>query len=482
MPSPSSEPAGVGGPRGDILLWLVAVGFFMQTLDATIVNTALPAMAESLGESPLRMQWVVVAYSLTMAMLIPASGWISDRFGTRRVYLGAILLFGLGSLACALSPSLPALIAARVLQGLGGALLLPVGRLAVLRAYPREQFLRAMSFVSVPGLIGPLLGPTLGGWLVEYASWHWIFLINLPVAVIGCVATVLHMPSGLGYAVKRFDLGGYALLAFGMVAVSLSLDGLTGIGQEQANVLVLLVFGFVSITAYWLRAARRPDPLFAPGLFLVPSLRIGLLGNLFARIGSGCMPFLIPLLLQVCMGYAPAQAGMMMLPVALAGMGAKPLVTRLILRFGYRRVLVGNTLCVGFMMMTFAWAGPDQPLWLHLLRLACFGAVNSMQFTAMNTLTLKDLESDSASSGNSLLSMVQMLAIGMGVAAAATVLTGYTAHFTGHGVAQTLRAFHATFLTMGVVTMASAWIFWQLPQAGLADRASPARSEPNEGA
>jgi EmrB/QacA subfamily drug resistance transporter len=444
------------------LLWLVAIGFFMQTLDATIVNTALPAMAASLGESPLRMQSVVVAYSLTMAMLIPASGWMADRFGTRRLFVLAIALFTLGSLLCALSHSLAQLVASRVVQGMGGALLLPVGRLAVLRAFPREQFLKAMSFVALPGLIGPLIGPTLGGWLVEYATWHWIFLINLPVGLVGGVATRLWMPEGARIAPRSFDFSGYLLLSFGMVALSLSLDGLSELGLRQATVLVLLMFGLASLVAYWLHATRVAEPLFSPRLFAIPSLSIGLLGNLFARIGSSCMPFLIPLLLQVSMGYSPSQAGMMMLPVALASMVTKTLATRLITWLGYRKVLVLNTVLVGLGMASFALVAPGQPLGLHLLQLAFFGAVNSMQFTAMNTVTLKDLDGPLASSGNSLLSMVQMLAMGMGVATAGAVLAGYTGYFEAAGTAQTLEAFHATFATMGLMTLASAWIFWQL--------------------
>ncbi len=444
------------------LLWLVAIGFFMQTLDATIVNTALPAMAESLGVSPLRMQSVVVAYSLTMAMLIPASGWMADRFGTRRLFVSAIVLFTLGSLLCAVSQSLTQLVLSRIVQGIGGALLLPVGRLAVLRAFPREQFLKAMSFVALPGLIGPLIGPTLGGWLVEYTTWHWIFLINLPVGLVGCAATLAFMPEGLRGVSKRFDLGGYAMLSFGMVALSLSLDGLSELGLRQATVLVLLMFVLASLVAYWLHATRQPDPLFSPRLFDISSLTIGLLGNLFARIGSSCMPFLIPLLLQVSMGYSPSQAGMMMLPVALAGMVTKTLATRLITRLGYRQVLVLNTVLVGLTMASFALVTPEQPLWLKLVQLAIFGAVNSMQFTAMNTVTLKDLDGPLASSGNSLLSMVQMLAMSMGVAAAGAVLAGFTGYFEGAGAAQTLDAFHATFATMGLMTLASAWIFWQL--------------------
>ena len=449
-------------PSQKVLLWLVAVGFFMQTLDATIVNTALPAMAQSLGESPLRMQSVVVAYSLAMAMLIPASGWVADRFGARRVYFLAIVFFVAGSVFCALSHSLTQLVAARVLQGLGGALLLPVGRLVVLRTFPREKFLQAMSFVAIPGLIGPLIGPTLGGWLVEVASWHWIFLINVPVGLLGCAATMRYMPGVAAPTVARFDLAGYLMLAFGMVALSLALDGLAGLGLRQASVLVLMIFGLASLVAYWLHAARRPDPLFSPRLFSVDTLRIGLLGNLFARLGSSCMPFLIPLLLQVTMGYSPLQAGMMMLPVAVAGMSMKRFTTTLITRFGYRQVLVGNTLLVGVTMASFALAAPSQPLWVHVVQLAVFGAVNSLQFTAMNTVTLKDLGHDMASSGNSLLSMVQMVAMGMGVAAAGAVLAAFTDFFQPPGTAQTLQAFQATFACMGLITVASAGIFWQL--------------------
>jgi len=444
------------------LLWLVGVGFFMQTLDTTIVNTALPAMARSLGESPLRMQSVVVAYALTMAMLIPASGWLADRLGTRRVYLSAIALFALGSLLCALSQTLPQLVASRVVQGLGGALLLPVGRLAVMRQVPREQFLAAMSFVAIPGMVGPLVGPTLGGWLVQVASWHWIFLINVPVALAGWFATVRHMPEGRGQPAGRFDLGGYLMLAFGMVAISLALDGLSDLGLRQATVLVLMIFDLASLAAYWLHAMRQPEPLFAPTLFHVPTLSIGLIGNLFARLGSSCMPFLIPLLLQVSLGYAPFDAGLMMVPVAAAGMMSKQLATTLVRWAGYRKVLVANTALVGLAMASFAVTAPALPVWLRVLQLALFGAVNSLQFTVMNTVTLKDLSAAQASSGNSLLSMVQMLAMSMGVAAASAVLAAFYGYFDASGAQRTLDAFHATFATMGLITVASAGIFWQL--------------------
>lgn len=448
-----------------VLLWLVAIGFFMQTLDATIVNTALPAMAQALGESPLHMQSVIVAYSLTMAMVIPASGWIADRFGTRRVYMAAMALFVVGSLLCALATSLNQLVLARIVQGGGGALLLPVGRLAVLRAFPREQFLRAMSFVILPGLVGPLLGPTLGGWMVEYVSWHWIFLVNVPVGAVGLLATLRFMPEGPREPAKRLDVAGYGMLAFAMVAVSLALEAASLLGLYGA--LALLLAGVASLLGYWRHALRRPDPLFSPELLALRSLRVGLMGNLFSRLGSACMPFLIPLVLQVCLDFSPMQAGMMMLPTVLASMLVKRLGTALIQRWGYRRTLVANTCVLAVTIVSFALITPGLPLWLQIVQLLVFGATNSLQFTAMNTVTLKDLDADHASSGNSLLSMVQMLAMGMGVAVAAAVLAGFQGLWGQAGTQGSLQAFQATFACMGLMTLFSATIFARLdpPQA-----------------
>lgn len=464
-PQSVSVTNGTAPPPPNLILWLVAVGFFMQTLDATIVNTALPSMAVSLGESPLRMQSVIIAYTLTMAMAIPASGWLADRFGTRRIFTLAIVLFSSGSFFCALATGLDQLVAARIVQGLGGAMLLPVGRLAVLKSFPKEHFLRAMSFVAVPGLVGPLVGPTLGGWLVEMASWHWIFLINVPVGMLGCYFSLRHMPDGRLPDTPAFDFAGFALLSLGMVALSLALDGVGGLGLGRAQVLVLLVFGLVNLAAYWIHATRHPRPLFSPRLFHTNSFSVGLIGNLFARIGSGAMPFLIPLLLQLTMGYSPMQAGMMMLPVAVSAILAKQVVTRLILRFGYRHILVGNTVLLGSGIALFSLVAPGQPLALHLLLLAYFGAINSVQFTAMNTITLKDLETDQASAGNGLLSMVQMLAMSLGVSVAGALLAVFVdgMHLT---TANHLPAFQATYLSVGLITVASAWIFWQLAPDG----------------
>jgi len=443
------------------MLWLVATAAFMQMLDTTIVNTALPSMAVSLGESPLRMQAVVASYALAVAMLIPASGWLADRFGTRRVFVAAVVLFSAGSLACALSRGLGQLVASRVLQGIGGAMLLPVGRLVVMRVVPRTEFLAAMSFVTIPGLIGPLIGPTLGGWLVQIASWHWIFLINLPLGVVGGIAALRVMPD-LRESVGRFDALGYALLAYAMVSVSVALNALSGEQPRHAAVVILVVSGLASVAAYWLHAVRAERPIFPLPLFTVPTFSVGILGNLFSRVGSGGMPYLIPLLLQVALGYSPMQAGMMMIPTALAGMFSKRIVVPLVHRLGYRRVLVGNTLLVGTAMASFGLVRPGLPLWVHVLQFAAFGAVNSLQFTAMNTLTLRDLGGELASSGNSLLSMVMMLSMSLGVAVAGGLLGAFGRVEANPAHLDALGAFRWTFVCVGVVTVTSAAIFAQL--------------------
>jgi EmrB/QacA subfamily drug resistance transporter len=440
-----------------LLPWIVAIAFFMQTLDGTILNTALPAMAHDLGEDPLRMQSVVIAYMLTVALLIAASGWIADRFGTRRIFFGAIALFSLGSLLCALSESLAMLVGARVIQGLGGALMMPVGRLVVLRAYPRTELVRIMSFITLPGLLGPLIGPPLGGWLVEAASWHWIFLINLPVGLLGCWAAMRYMPDLRGPQRSRFDTPGFLLFGAAMLLITVALEGLGELNLPALRVTLLLVGGLACLAVYWLRAARIAEPLFSPSLFATRTFATGILGNLFARLGSGALPFLTPLLLQLAMGYSPAQAGMSMIPLALAAMAMKPLAKPLIDRLGYRRVLTSNTLLLGALIASLALVDKDTAMLQLVVQLGLIGACNSLQFTAMNTVTLIDLDNNEASSGNGLLSVVVQLAMSLGVAAAAALLSGFSAELN-----EVQQAFQATFICVGLLSMLAAAIFLQL--------------------
>jgi len=450
-----------------LLPWVVAIAFFMQTLDGTILNTTLPTMAKDLGESPLRMQSVVIAYMLTVALFIPASGWLADRFGTRRAFLAAIVLFSFGSLLCALSPSLPWLVAARVLQGVGGALLLPVGRLSILRAYPRAELLKVLSFVTIPGLVGPLLGPPLGGWLVEVASWHWVFLINLPVGVVGVFASLRYMPDLRGAADQRFDWPGFVLFSLGLVLVTLGLQGLGEHAISAPLSILLVIGGLAAMAAYWVHAARADKPLFSLSLFQIPAFSVGILGNLFARLGSGAMPFLTPLFLQVGLGYSPSRAGLTMVPTVIGAMLIKFVAERVINRFGYRRVLVFNTLLLGCFIAGFSLVDRDTPHAAILVYLGLFGICNSMQFTAMNTLTLGDLDDARASGGNSLLSVVMQLSMSLGVAAAGALLAAFAMPIvipiaSDIGPSNLVHTFHATYICMGALSALAAGIFFQL--------------------
>ena len=439
------------------LPWIAAMAFFMQALDATILNTALPAIAHSLNRSPLAMQSAIISYTLTVAMLIPVSGWLADRFGTRRVFIIAVSLFTLGSLACALSSSLTELVIFRVIQGIGGAMMMPVARLALLRAYPRSELLPVLNFVTMPGLVGPILGPVLGGVFVTWASWHWIFLINIPIGVIGILYARKYMPN-FTTPRRRFDIGGFLLFGLSLVLFS---SGIELFGEKIVatwQVLAVIAVSLLLLVAYVRHARRHPTPLISLSLFKTHTFSVGIAGNLATRLGTGCVPFLMPLMLQVGFGYPAIIAGCMIAPTAIGSIIAKSTVTPGLRWFGYRNTLVGITVFIGLMIAQFSLQSPEMPLWMLLLPLFVLGMAMSTQFTAMNTITLADLTDDNASSGNSLLAVTQQLSISLGVAISAAVLRFYE----GFDNASTVQQFHYTFITMGVITIISALMFMLL--------------------
>ncbi|MDN8542687.1 multidrug transporter subunit MdtD [Erwinia sp. BC051422] len=438
------------------LPWIAAMAFFMQALDATILNTALPAIALSLNRSPLAMQSAVISYTLTVAMLIPVSGWLADRFGTRKVFIAAVSLFTLGSLACALSGSLTMLVLFRIVQGIGGAMMMPVARLALLRAYPRSELLPVLNFVTMPGLVGPVLGPLLGGVLVTWASWHWIFLINIPVGVLGIFYARKYMPD-FTTPKRRFDFTGFVLFGIGLVMLS---SGIELFGEKiVASSIALAVTsgGILLLLLYIAHARRHPTPLIPLPMFKTRTFSVGILGNIASRLGTGCIPFLMPLMLQVGFGYTAILAGCMMAPTALGSILAKSTVTQVLRWFGYRKTLTGISVIIGVLIASFALQSPAASLALLLLPLFVLGMAMSTQFTAMNTITLADLNDSNASSGNSMLAVTQQLAISFGVAVSAAVLRFYS-NFDG----TTVDHFHVTFLTMGVVTVLSGLVFMLL--------------------
>nr|WP_269113349.1 multidrug transporter subunit MdtD [Burkholderia stagnalis] len=456
------------------LLWIVASAFFMQTLDTTIVNTALPSIARSLHASPLAMQPVVVVYTLTMAMLTPASGWLADRFGTRRVFSIAILAFVLGSVCCAAARSLDQLVVARALQGVGGSMLMPIGRLAVLRSVPGEQYVSALAFVSIAGQLGPIFGPTLGGWFAEAVSWHWIFLVNVPVGVLGFVAVRRYLRHDDATQPPPFDFVGCALLSAAMILLSLAVDPPVG-AHHTAWSAAFAALGAAAALAYVPYARVRARPLFRLGLFREPNFGAGLLGNLLCRIGSSAVPFMLPLLMQVQLGYTPLHSGLMMLPAAIAGVLSKRQIAPLVQRYGYPAFLVVNTLIIGVTIAAFALVSGQPSPWLEGALLVVFGAANSMQFAAMNSVTLKDLSHADAASGNSLFTMMQMLAMALGVSIGGGLVNVFSARF---GSAS--GGFMLAFVCIGAITLLSALVFRRIgapvPRQTLASQPAPTQA------
>lgn len=439
------------------LPWIAAMAFFMQALDATILNTALPAIAQSLNRSPLAMQSAIISYTLTVAMLIPVSGWLADRFGTRRIFMLAVSLFTLGSLACALSNSLGMLVVFRVIQGIGGAMMMPVARLALLRAYPRSELLPVLNFVTMPGLVGPILGPVMGGVLVTWASWHWIFLINIPIGVAGLLYARKYMPN-FTTPRRSFDMWGFLLFGLSLVLFSSGME-LFGEKVVETWLALTIIFSGIALLLLYIRHARRhPTPLISLNLFKTRTFSVGIAGNIASRLGTGCVPFLMPLMLQVGFGYPALIAGCMMAPTALGSILAKSTVTQILRWFGYRKTLVGVTLLIGVMIAQFALQTQAMAIWMLVLPLFILGMAMSTQFTAMNTISLADLTDENASSGNSVLAVTQQLSISLGVAVSAAVLRFYE----GVDGTNTVEQFHYTFITMGAVTVVSALTFMLL--------------------
>jgi len=436
------------------LPWIAAMAFFMQALDATILNTALPAIAQSLNRSPLAMQSAIISYTLTVAMLIPVSGWLADRFGTRRIFMLAVSLFTLGSLACALSNSLGMLVVFRIVQGIGGAMMMPVARLALLRAYPRSELLPVLNFVTMPGLVGPILGPVLGGVLVTWASWHWIFLINIPIGIAGLFYARKYMPD-FTTPRRRFDMSGFLLFGVSLVLFSIGIE-LFGEKLVASWLALTIIFSSIVLFYAYIRHARHhPSPLIALPIFKTRTFSVGIAGNIASRLGTGCVPFLMPLMLQVGFGYTALIAGCMIAPTAIGSILAKSTVTQVLRWFGYRKTLFGITVIIGVMIAQFALQSPSMEVWLLILPLFILGMAMSTQFTAMNTITLADLTDENASSGNSVLAVTQQLSISLGVAVSAAVLRFYE----GFESANTIEQFHYTFITMGVITLISASVF-----------------------
>ncbi|MEG1667829.1 DHA2 family efflux MFS transporter permease subunit, partial [Chryseobacterium sp.] len=442
-----------------VLPLILATAIFMQMLDSTILNTSLPSIARDLNESPLNMQNAIISYVLTLAVFMPASGFLADRFGTRRVFIFSLVLFSLGSVFCALSQNLTHLVISRVIQGVGGSLMTPVGKLALIKTFNRNELLKAMNFAIVPALIGPVLGPLVGGYMVDYLSWHWIFLINIPIGVLGIVLGLKYMPN-YNSRETDFDLKGFMIFAAASLLLSVSLE-LFGDMQNITPVLIVFILGFLFLYYYYRHAKRGNNPIFPLSLFQVRTFRVGIVGNLATRLGISSVPLLLPLMIQIAYGQSAVISGWIIAPMALTAMFGKSSVIKILNKFGYRRTLMVNTFIIGVLICCLAIPDIHTSIFWFVPVIAILGFFNSIQFTSMNTISIADLRNFQTSSGNSLISVNQQLAIGFGIAFGLIVLKIYenSPELIKH---ETHNAFRYTFLTVGILTILSSLVFRRL--------------------
>jgi EmrB/QacA subfamily drug resistance transporter len=432
---------------------LVAATFFMENLDATVIATALPQMGESFQRSAVDLNVGISAYILALAVFIPISGWIADRFGSRRVFASAIAVFTLASLLCGLAQTLEQFIAARVLQGIGGAMMVPVGRLVVLRITDKKELVKAIAFITWPGLIAPVLGPPLGGLITTYASWRWIFYLNLPLGLIALVLALRMIPTGTETRRAPLDWFGFVLvggscltLMFGMEQIGQGRDTL---GSNLVWVLVGLMLGALAV---W-HMGQQEHPLIDLSNLRTQTYRVSLYGGTLFRISINTAPFLLPLMFQLCFGFNAFHAGLTLLALFAGNLIMKVFTTPLMRYFGLRRILIVNGFACALSLLLCALLSERWPLPAILALLFISGMARSLQFTANNTLAFADIPKPKMSDASTLFSTVFQLSTGIGVAVGALALR-ISMDWNGHLKAQ-IEDFHAAFIVIGIIGLLS---------------------------
>jgi EmrB/QacA subfamily drug resistance transporter len=464
--------------RRSLVPLVVACALFMQSLDSTVIATALPTIARALGESALRLNVAITCYLLSLAVFIPISGWVADRFGARRVFTGAIIVFTLGSIACGMSNSLAALVASRVLQGMGGALMVPVGRLVLVRTFEKSELVQAMSFVSVPALIGPVMGPPLGGLIVTYASWRWIFFINIPIGVLGIVLVNLLVGDLRETGRRPFDLSGFALTGFGLASLAFGFENVARGALPNVAVAALLTIGATCLALY-VRHARRADyPIIDLGLLRIPTFAAASYGGFLFRMGLGALPFLLPLLLQVGFGLSALHSGLITFASAAGAMLMKTSAVRILRSLGFRIVLVADALISAAFLVGYSLFRPDTPHLVIFLALLAGGFFRSLQMTSLNTLGYADVPPAMLSRATSFSAMAQQLSQTAGVATAALLL--HIILLARGGIALSAPDFYPVFVGIAAISLLSVPLFLKMaPDAGaeVSGHASTARSQ-----
>jgi EmrB/QacA subfamily drug resistance transporter len=444
---------------------IVAAAFFMQNLDGAIINTSLPQMAHTFAVRPADLNIGITAYILSTAAFVPLSGWVADRLGPKRVFAGAIVVFTLASLACGFSHGLWEFTAARAVQGLGGALMTPVGRMVVLRSAEKSELLAATALITWPALIAPVVGPVLGGFITTYISWRWNFLLNAPLGLIGVGLVLAFIPDTRDPGRSRFDAQGFVLTSAALIALLAGLQGLVSgkdLGWAAASIALGFGLGWLAI-----RHLRRADqPLMELSSLKVPTFAISTLdaGNIF-RLTIAATPFLLPLMFQLAFGLSALMAGLYVLAYFGGNLLMKTVTTPALRYFGFRNVLIANGVLAGLAILACGMLAPATPAAVVVAVLLVAGLTRSMQFTALATLAFADIEPHQRGSSSTLSSMVQQLSAGLGVAVAAILLN--ISQSLRHGDHLALADFRLAFTVVGLTALAASALFLRLkPEAG----------------
>ena len=440
---------------------IVATALFMENMDSTVIATSLPAIAGDIGTSPLTLKLAITSYLLSLAVFIPASGWTADRFGARLVFSTAIVVFMVGSIGCALSGSVTDFVIARTLQGIGGAMMTPVGRLVLLRSIDKSALVNAMAWVTVPALVGPVIGPPLGGFITTYFSWHWIFLINIPIGILGIFMALRFIDPIKSENHEPFDLYGMVLAGIGLAGIAFGLS-VAGLNLLPWSVVAALVaIGSISMTLYVIHARRTASPVLDFGLLRLPTMRASILGGFLFRLGIGALPFLLPLLMQVGFGLSPFRSGLVTFGTAAGAMGMKTVAARIIRTFGFRNLMTVNAVISSIFLGACALFTITTPLLLIVIILVVGGFFRSLEFTAINTVAYAEVEPPQMSRATTLVSVNQQLAVSAGVAVGAfCVETNMWIH---HIQELTADVFAPAFLVVSLISAASAFFFWRMP-------------------
>ncbi|HVT56551.1 MAG TPA: MFS transporter [Xanthobacteraceae bacterium] len=464
-------------PTKIIIPLIVACALFMENLDSTVISTALPAISVDLHQDPIALKLALTSYLLTLAVFIPISGWMADRFGPRTVFRLAILVFTIGSLLCGFSTSLLDFVIYRIIQGMGGAMMTPVGRLVVLRLIPKHEYVSAFAWLVIPALIGPLIGPPLGGFITTYFSWRWIFWINIPIGILGIALATRYIENMPVESVPPLDLKGFVLSGVGLAGLAF---GFTTIGQAFMPVsisLAMLALGAAVTFAYVLHARVTPYPPLDLKLLSVDTFRASVVGGALFRIGIGSLPFLLPLLFQIGFGLSPLQSGLLTFAGAIGAMTMRMSVAPILRRFGIKRVLLINTFVASGFIAACGLFRPESPYWLILLVLLIGGFFRSLQFSSLNSLAFADIGNSDMSKATSFTSVAQQLSITAGIAIGA--LTLEAARYLRGDILLTPADFSWAFFAVALFSMSSIFMLIPLPiDAGASLTAQPPPEAP----